>query len=132
MLMIIFVFVVMCVAAAMTFPKLDRLKRLDRSLFSSVPTEKYDEWYQLEMKSLKLMALVCNVYFWAVVPLLGASFFAILGSGEALPDWLRFTGLQFLQILPSGCFLLIVIVSIMQIKPAKRAKIIKKEYAISY
>jgi len=133
MLVIIFFFLVMSIASATTFPKLSRLKKLNRSSFGSVPTDKFDEWHRLEMKHLKLMALACKVFFLAILPLYFAALIAIVDvKYRVQTTWIQDIGLTLSIILPIAYFIFAFIIAIRQSILAKQANKLKKQYAISY
>jgi uncharacterized membrane protein len=117
-------FILMCIAGITTFPKLRRLRKLDRASFESVPSEKFEEWFQLEMKSLMIMALVCKVYLFFAGPLLIYELISISNDSYA--------GIMIVGILHIAFYIFLVISAIRQYKPAKQARKLKNEYAISY
>jgi hypothetical protein len=117
-------FILMCIAGIMTFPKLRRLRKLDRASFGSVPPDKFEEWFQLEMKSLTIMAMVCKVYLFSIGPVLILELISISNDNN--------TGILIVAILRIAFFIFLAISAIRQYQPAKKAKKLKKEYAISY
>jgi hypothetical protein len=117
-------FLIMCIVALFIFPKLSRLKKLDSASYSSVPLNKFYDWHQLEMKSLKIMALVCKIYLIAFVPMFVIEGIAVVNDNKPL--------LFVVDILYIAYSVFFIISAIRQYNPAKRAKKMKKEFGISY